>query len=635
MNRYMKTKQWLFAALTALLMAGCSTESDLTRLDEDVNPPVPEGMTRLSFEVKGVRTGSSYATTALTPEESQLKDMIVILFPQGAGGKPLPDDKATVLLKAKVGKTALGAPTAAVLIDKSVPEGTYYAVIVANTISCFAGAVDLSDEETFNNLAERTKGTTYKALFADRTLSRIMPYYSYREEFSVVDYGLAMKSLVTGIKVAALADRGDDIALTATMKRPMARFDIKNSAWESFTVTGYGARNIRLEGDLCPAPDDVPDWAHISILDLPRQNYNAARINQINNPTDHDNNPATPAVIDYRSAFYLCPGLATDGSVVEIYGDLEIGGKTMPLTVKLPLVTGTPPTTTPIAITANKRYKIELTLSQTNDDVVGNVVLDEGAWDEGDGTGTGGDNIEQKLPGEILDPSTGTTYTNVDATNGTFTAPDGATEFSFRLVATANTIKAADGADAGIITNVEGAATLAPSTTYKITMDATGSTGKLIEVGQDKDGKPVTVKTYTVNRKEKLAPVPPANVTGHTPILIENLWFVDPSPEGENNTAVSTTTKAAAMCPSGWRLPRVADLMLSDTPIVVDGDNSTDYPINKNLNLLTKLGTSAGFCIDASAVNPTINNWGIYINESEVYIGGELEYPVRCVQEVK
>lgn len=501
----MKTKQWLFAALTALLLAGCSSEIDLTHPDEDVNPPVPEGMTQLSFEIKGVRTGTSYAgaTAPLTEDESQLKDMIVILFPQGAGGKPLPADVATTVLKAKIGKTAQGAPKAEVLIDKTVGEGTYYAVIMANLGACFDGRIDVDHD--FESVYNMIKGKTYETLFVASSRDKLT-YRGYTEYISVKDFGLAMKALATGIKVAAVADRGDNIALTATMKRPMARFDIKNSAWQSFTITGYRPLNVHTFADLCPSADDVPNWADDDnpVTNGMRETYSPERSNQINFPSDHDNDPLTPAVITYTPGFYLCPGQAADKSAVEISGELEVGGKVVPLTLTIPFVTGTPPSETPIAITANKRYKIELTLSQGNNDVVGSVILDGGAWDEGDGTG--GDNLEQKLPGEILDPSAGTTYTDVNATNGTFTAPEGATEFSFRLVATSNVIKVADGADGGIIIGIMGASTLAPSTNYTVQMTATGTTGKLVEMGTDKDGKPVVVKTYTVNRKELAIP---------------------------------------------------------------------------------------------------------------------------------
>lgn len=484
----MKTKQWLFAALTALLLAGCSTESDWMRPDDDINAPIPEGMTQLSFELKGVRSGSSYAPVALTDEEAQLKDMIVVLFKQ-TGDEPQGTDVAYRVLKAKVG-TKEGKPTAAVLLDKAVEATKYYAVILSNLTSL--QGTDFDTDAKYEALFAQIKGKTYQALFINAGASKL----TYREnERPVKDFGLAMKALTKSITVAE-TDRGSSITLNATMARPMARFDIKNSAYRSFTVTGYRKLNIRPMADLC-LNNEARSW-DAAPINATAVIYDAERKKRLNTPIDHDNDVLTPVAMVYTPAFYLCPGQATDGSAIEISGDLLAGTVEHQVTITVPLKTGSPAEN--IAIANNKRYKIELILDPVTDEIVGVVTLDAGTWDEGDGTGTD-EEVAEHLPGIVAEPSAGTTY---DKATATFTAPEGATEFLFKLVGTTNTLRAS-ATEAGIITKVEGTPTLAPGTTYTITMAALGTVGKMEEVASDG----TVVKTYTVNRKE---PEAPANI---------------------------------------------------------------------------------------------------------------------------
>lgn len=498
----MKTRQWLFAALTALLLAGCSTENDWVSPDDDLNAPIPEGMTQLSFELKGVRSGSSYAPVALTDEEAQLKDMIVVLFKQ-TGDEPQNTDVVYRALRAKV-STKEGKPTAAVLLDKDVEATKYYAVILSNLTSLLDA--DFDSDAKYETLLTQMKGQTYQKLFLDAGTSKLTYHANER---SVKDFGLAMKALTKSIAIAE-TDRGGSIKLNATMTRPMARFDIKNSAYRSFTVTGYRKINVRPVADLC-LNGEVRSW-DAAATNATAVTYDTERKKRLNTPVDHDNDVLTPVVMVYTPAFYLSPGQATDNSVIEISGDLLAGTVEHHVTITVPLKTGTPAEN--IAIENNKRYKIELILDTTTDEIIGIVTLDPGAWDEGDGTGTD-EEVSEHLPGIVTDLSAGTTY---DKETATFTVPDGDTEFSFKLLGTTNTMRRFP-ADPGIIDKVVGTPTLAPGTTYTVTLLATNSVGEIEE--QDVDG--ITVKMHKVNR----TPVDPSIYppTGTKATLVGNVYW--------------------------------------------------------------------------------------------------------------
>lgn len=457
----MKTRNLIFTALTALtlsVLAGCSSETELPQEAPDV---IPEGMARIEFAIKGVKTGSSYAaspTVGLEPVERQINDVTAYLFKMAGGqsviadGDPVDEVVATTVAD---GKASFLMPVAAL-------EGDRYAVVLIGNKVCFNATA----------LASVVKGSTYATLNAVET----------RENTAIMgnllNGGLPMRAL-TAITIPA---GGGKVTVDAKFSRPLSRFDIDNRALHSFKITSVVLANGRKT-----SPLNMAGTANM-VAGTPADVTYSTFISDVNERlTPPDLNP-DGSNSKLRPAFYTSPALAADDASLLVKGTLRSGLSEFPAEYVVPLVNKT--TSAKIVIGMNKRYRVTLTMDK-DDNIIGDVSLDLGEWEDND---LNNPDMKPDLSYQVggINPAT-VTY---DPATRTFSVASGMTSFRFEMINDLGVNPAYAGDGSTIVTSVKRVSNInsrvVKLVSYEVALKGSAGTGSFLFTTKD-------AKVYTFN----------------------------------------------------------------------------------------------------------------------------------------
>lgn len=358
----MKLRNLIYTALTALALsalAGCSSETEL--LQEAPDPVLPEGMTRIDFDIKGVKTGTSYATPTVGLEEYEraVKDVTAYLFKMGSG-QTVPADGDKVVCA--VAATSIANGKGSVVMPPSVKAGTYSVVFVANK-GCFATAL--------NDVASNV--TTYGELNAIETLANTAIMAGLSAD-PAVNKGVPMRALTNAVVIPA---SGGKVEIRADFSRPLSRFDIDNEAVHSFSVTSVALVNGRSTSPLNAPGNTAGAENKVAGVVVPNIDY-LKLLSDVNAKLDP---PVDGKVTQLRPAFYAAPGLATDATSLKVTGELRIGLDKVERTYVVPLKNKADGSD--ITIGANKRYRVTLKMT-AGEDIIADIEMDLGNWGDDD-----------------------------------------------------------------------------------------------------------------------------------------------------------------------------------------------------------------------------------------------------------
>lgn len=453
----MKTRNLIFTALTALALtalAGCSTETELPQ--EAPDTILPEGMARIEFAIKGVKTGISYAgSVQLEPAEAKINDVTAYLF-KLADGETAP--AATAPLSAVVNATIKESGAVGNFIMPTNAADTRYGIVFVVNKGCFNAAL--------GSVAIGT--TTYAALNDIETLDNktIMA--------NLATTGLPMRHLKADVVIPA--DGGTVNIGDLFFARPLSRFDVDNQALHSFTISSVVLRSAHSTSPL-NAPATVGEVATDALADIEYTPF----ISDVNEKLADANPDGTKSKL--RPAFYAAPGLEADGSSLLVKGKLRVGLDLVDREYIVPLINKADGAK--VILSANKRYRVTLKMDKGSD-IIGEVAVNLGSWDE-----EGGDpDFSQDMNYMVMPTSI-----NIEAiytkSVRTFEVPYGTTAFEFTMLNDLNVTPT----KSGVVTKVEaGPATLGVNA-FKYTVTVNGTAPGKGTFVFEKDG---TTYTFTV-----------------------------------------------------------------------------------------------------------------------------------------
>ena len=345
----------LYAAMGLLMMASCSSELPVENAGESLFGTVPEGMIEFQFKLSGIKPTTSYATVQLETAEMEIEDMAVIVTQINEANQSQAKVYGVFPAIRKNG-------FASIVMPKNTNLGSdgdkIRFVIIANRKWTTLGY----------NEGTKQYSITTASTYAD--VEALKAFWKPKKEVSG-DYpkGLPMISIVDQARPKA----GDVLRIAeAKLKRPIARFDVRNNTQGALVITKIGLAHMR--------PQALLAKEEVYVIPLETKNEWGEITASLNEFVQSDKASAWQPGL-----FYAAPGLEADDLKLMVEGDLLTFNGKEHVTYVLSLKNGGKT----LAIKPNMRYTIDI--QKINDDITANIGFGQNGWGNGDGDGAGND----------------------------------------------------------------------------------------------------------------------------------------------------------------------------------------------------------------------------------------------------